>query len=230
MNNLKEDLEVVDFDDEFDTYEFDEGPVNSEEYPFNWVTEVFGEFRGYSEQTKSNLCNYLRSDLEAKKVLNEALDSLNNDERQFIKCYYEDGKSLSEIASERKEDKNTVFQLKESAMRILRNPLRSGPIKKILRVFEELNGIHYIDINGTTYMVGGYADELGQIGDSLDEALISCAKGEPYDAAISGLTGFGKTAITKRWAELTGIQLVIYGPAEYNLWKDQIIKRNGEDV
>ena len=102
-------------------------PGNREAYDFlvNNSSKVYYDLKDTIEK---NLLNIDFSSIETVQswlMQNTTGFTGLDEEVKIIKNYYMEGKSLNEIAKEKKKTTNQIIDLKESALRKLRNPKRA---------------------------------------------------------------------------------------------------------
>ena len=127
MENRREkniSTEEDDEDDYHNDYDLDEKEdVNN--WPENLINEIFGFMESYHPNFKEQVSEYFRNEKKVKEAIDVALEGIPDKEAKIIKNYYMEGKSLNEIAKEKKKTTNQIIDLKESALRKLRNPKRA---------------------------------------------------------------------------------------------------------
>ena len=68
--------------------------------------------------------------------------------------------------------------------------------------------------------------KLGDIEESLEDALLENGMGIRHNVQLSGMPGTGKTARVNAWAKDKNIKLATFDVADYNLWEKEINSGN----
>lgn len=127
--------EEDDEDDYHNDYDLDEKEDVSN-WPENLINEIFGFMESYHPDFKEQVSEYFRNEQKVKDAVDDVLKSIPDKEAKTIRNYYMEGKSLNEIAKEKKKTTNQIIDLKESALRKLRHPHRARNLRSF---FDEID-------------------------------------------------------------------------------------------
>lgn len=126
-NEMIKNSRTIDENDEEDEYDFDdvEAKQDVNKWPGNLIDEIFGFKYSYNPEYEEQISDYFRNNQKVKEVTDTILGSILVKEAKIIRSIYMEGKSIQEIAKQKKKTTEEILELKHSALRKLRNPKRA---------------------------------------------------------------------------------------------------------
>lgn len=131
---IQEELEDEDWYDYVDVEEKKDASM----WPENLLSDIFGFEDGYEHNPAYNepVSQYFKTEPKVKIAIDYVLSTLLVKEVKVIRSIYMEGKSIKEIAKQKRKADLDITKIKEMALRKLRNPSRS---KYFLPIFREID-------------------------------------------------------------------------------------------